>query len=146
MRLTKKEPTANFDDFPVSNVSFGPKLSEARPAESAGVRTLTKAVIGPKIKLKGELTGTEDILIQGEVEGSIDLGDNEINVGSEGVIKANIKARIITTEGSVTGDLEARELITVKSNSKINGNLKADRVNLEDGAKFRGGIDMSLDK
>ncbi len=146
MRLSKKEPTPSYDDLPITPVSFGPKVGEVRPADSAAKKALPTAVIGAKITFKGELSGAEDLLIEGHVDGNIDLGDHHLIIGSQGIIKANIKAKTITIEGSVDGDVIAKELITVKTNSKVNGNLKAERVNLEDGAKFRGGIDMVVDK
>lgn len=147
MRLSKKEPTANFDDddIPVAEFNFGPKLSEPRTSEVTRIPRQPRASIGSKITMKGELSGEEDLLIEGTVEGSINLGDCLVAVGSKGQIKADIKARAVNIEGQVDGDVHAKELVTVKVGSKMNGNLKAERVHLEDGAKFRGGIEMTGD-
>ena len=87
----------------------------------------------------------EDLLIMGTVECSVDLKGNHLTIGNEGVIKANISARAITVEGRVEGDIVATERIAIKSSSQVKGNLKAERVTLEDGAKFRGSIDMDVD-
>lgn len=143
MRLSKKEPSANFDDMPVTEFNFGPNVSEARTSEVTRIPRQPQASIGSKITLKGELTGEEDLLIEGHVEGTINLGECHVAIGSEGQIKADIKASSVEIQGHVDGDVEASELITVKAGSKVNGNLKAERVNLEDGAKFRGGIEMT---
>lgn len=103
------------------------------------------AIIGSKIRIKGELIGEEDLLIQGHVEGTIDLKDNILTIGKEGVLKANASAKIITIEGDVEGDLFGQERIVIRESSNVRGNLVADRVSLEDGAKFRGSIDMDVD-
>ncbi len=148
MRLSKKEPAVDFDDIPLANVGFGPKVSDARPigmgtSNPSSPTTDVGAVIGSKIKLKGELSGDEDLLIQGQFEGTINLSGHHLTVGVEGETKAKIKVKSITIEGKVEGEVEASELISVKDKSYVNGQLKADRVNLEDGAKFRGGIEMA---
>jgi cytoskeletal protein CcmA (bactofilin family) len=133
MRLTKNDPAIAFPgesgDFNVT------ELPTAKPS----------AVIGPKIRFKGELSGEEDLLVLGMVEGKIDLKGNHLTIGSEGVIKANVSARAITVEGRVEGDIIATERIAIKSTSQVKGNLKAERVTLEDGAKFRGSIDMDVE-
>lgn len=103
------------------------------------------AVIGSKIRFKGELIGEEDLLIQGQVDGTINLKDHNLTIGQQGVVKANVIAKTITIEGNVDGDLFGQEKITIKASSQVSGNLTADRVSLEDGAKFRGSIDMDVD-
>ena len=100
------------------------------------------AVIGSKIRFTGELFGEEDLLIQGEVEGTIDLKGHNLTIGEQGVIKANVKAKTIIIEGKVDGDLFGEERIVIKESSDVSGNVAAERVSLEDGAKFRGSIDM----
>lgn len=102
------------------------------------------AVIGAKIRFKGELVGEEDLLIQGQIDGTIDLKNHNLTIGENGVIKANVLAKTITIEGSVEGDVYGKEHIAIKSSSKVRGNVVADRVTLEDGAKFKGSIDMDI--
>lgn len=152
MRLTKNDPTSSFDSDPssMSSVSHTQNtstndISSSRVTELARPKASPTAVIGPKIMFKGELTGEEDLLIQGTVEGSIDLKGNHLTIGNQGIIKANVAARTITVEGRVEGDIVASEHIAIKSASHVKGNLKAERVTLEDGAKFRGSIDMDMD-
>jgi len=101
-----------------------------------------KAVIGPSIKIKGELTGEEDLVIQGRVEGRIELKKNNVTVGKKGHVQADIYGKIISIEGEVDGDLFGTEKIIVRQSGIVRGNMTAPRVNLEDGAKFKGSIDM----
>ena len=102
------------------------------------------ATIGPKIRFKGELVGEEDLLIQGQIDGTIDLKNHHLIVGDKGVIKADVIAKTITIEGTVEGDVFGQERIAIKSSSNVRGNLVGDRVTLEDGAKFKGSIDMDI--
>lgn len=101
-----------------------------------------RATIGPSIRIKGDVTGSEDLLIQGEVDGSVTLGKHAVGVGSDGRVKANIVGRMITIEGSVEGDLTAQEQIVLRGSARVQGDIKAPRVVLEDGATFRGLVDM----
>lgn len=117
--------------------SFAPQVQAERVQDASPT-----AIIGPKIRFKGELIGEEDLLIQGYVEGTIDLKGNKLIVGKQGVIKANVLAKTISIEGTVEGDVFGEERISILSSSNVKGNLVADRVTLEDGAKFRGSIDM----
>lgn len=148
MRLTKNEPSVDFDNDSITDFGFAPGAATdtgSRVTELARAKSSPTAIIGPKISFKGELSGEEDLLIQGRVEGSIDLKGNHLTIGSQGVIKANVAARTITVEGTVEGDIVATEHIAIKSASHVRGNLKAERVTLEDGAKFRGSIDMDME-
>ncbi len=101
-----------------------------------------KADVGPSIKIKGELTGEEDLMIQGRVEGRIELKKNNVTVGKKGSVQADIYGKIISVEGEVEGDLFGEEKIIVRESGKVRGNMTAPRVNLADGAKFKGTIDM----
>lgn len=145
MRLTKNNPAPDFDDDDISDFGFsGIGSQDANQATDAS-RSQPTAVIGPKITFKGELSGEEDLLIQGTVEGTINLTGMHLTIGRQGVIKANVSAKTITVEGKVEGDITASDHIAVKNGSKIQGNMKAERVTLEDGAKFRGAIDMDME-
>jgi len=101
-----------------------------------------QSVIGGNIKFRGELIGTEDIHIEGTVEGTIIMQGHNLTVGAEGVINANIHASNITINGELTGDVLADELIAIKKTAKVKGNLIAPRIQLDDGGKFRGSMDM----
>lgn len=144
MRLTKSEPTPSFEEKTIPDIGFSPRFGDIRTSEQERTKASPAAVIGAKITFKGELTGEEDLLVQGRVEGTIDLKGHQLTIGSQGVVKANVTAKTITIEGTIEGDVVASEHIAVKSGSRVNGNLKAERVTLEDGAKFRGAIDMDV--
>ena len=101
-----------------------------------------RAVIGPSISIKGELAGEEDLLIQGRVEGKIDLKKHNVTVGKNGRVKADIIGKVISIEGEVQGNLFGEEKIVLRQSGVVRGNITAPRVNLEDGAKFKGSIDM----
>lgn len=100
------------------------------------------SVLGPTLKFKGELSASEDLLIQGQVEGSI-THTSKLTIGPEGVINANVRADFIAVEGQVTGDLVATSSVVVTETSSINGNIFSPTVTLREGAKFNGKIDMS---
>ena len=107
-------------------------------AERAGER----AVIGASITIRGDVTGEEDLVIQGRIEGKVDLAQHNVTVGTNGRIKANVAGRTVTVEGQVEGDLRAEEHIALRKTAKVRGNLAAPRVTIEDGASFLGSIDM----
>ena len=115
-----------------------PIKTDLRPVE----QIKSRASIGPSICIQGDLTGEEDLTIQGRVEGKIDLGKHNVTVGKDGHIKADVYGRIISVEGHVTGDLYGLEKIVIRKSGSVFGNLRAPRVNLEDGANFKGSIDM----
>lgn len=101
-----------------------------------------QAVIGSSIRIRGEVAGDEDLVIQGRVDGSVGLDQNTVTVGPEGEVTADITGRTITVEGRVEGDLTAEERIVLRSSARVEGDIRAPRVVLEDGAHFRGGVQM----
>jgi cytoskeletal protein CcmA (bactofilin family) len=101
-----------------------------------------RATIGRSITIHGEVTGDEDLLIQGRVEGSIELKQQSITVGKDGRVKAAISGRVIVVEGQVEGDLKGDEQVVLRTTAKVQGDIASPRVVLEDGATFSGGVDM----
>ena len=99
-------------------------------------------MIGSSIKIKGDISGDEDLLIQGKVEGTIDLSDHEVSVGQSGQVSADIKAKTVRIDGEVTGDITGNENVVISKSGNVRGNIIAPRVTLEDGAIFKGSIDM----
>ena len=130
------------EEGPVQTPAPRPEASP-RPERPAPVGASTdRATIGRSITIRGEVTGDEDLLIQGRVEGSVDLKQHAVTVGPEGEVKASIVGRVVTVEGRVEGDLSAEEQVILRSSSWVQGDITAPRVVLEDGARFRGGVDM----
>ncbi len=101
------------------------------------------ALIGPSIEIKGNLTGSEDLVIEGRIDGKIDLRQHSVTVGRNGRVKADILGRTIVVMGEVDGNLCGEEQIVLRQTSMVRGNLVAPRVILEDGSNFKGGIDMT---
>ena len=99
-------------------------------------------MIGSSIVIKGTVTGDEDLLIEGKVEGTIDLKSNVVSVGQSGRVSADINAKIVNIEGEVTGDISGNEKVVISKSGNVRGNIVAPRVTLEDGAIFKGSIDM----
>lgn len=100
------------------------------------------ATIGPSIRIRGDLAGDEDLVVQGQVEGTISLEQHLVTIGKEGQVNATVNARVIIVEGQVDGDLNGEEQVTLKKSAGVRGNIVSPRVSLEDGARFKGSIDM----
>lgn len=114
------------------------------PASPRPVSTSTadQATIGKSLVIKGEVTGSESLYIDGRVEGSINLSGNRVTVGRNGVVSANINAREIVVLGKVRGNLTASDRVDIRSDGSLTGDVVAARISIEDGAFFKGGIDI----
>jgi cytoskeletal protein CcmA (bactofilin family) len=117
------------------------------PAPHEPPRTATgRATIGPSIFIKGDLSGEEDLVIEGRVEGKVDLKQNNVTVGKNGRVKADVLGKVVVIEGEVDGNVFAREQAILRQSGAIRGNITAPRVILEDGSRFKGSIDMEPPK
>jgi cytoskeletal protein CcmA (bactofilin family) len=126
-----------------ANAAPGWEAEPAVPTVSRPeVRVRNAAVIGPSIHIKGDLRGQEDLIIQGEVHGTIQLKDNSLTVGSEGKVFADVYAKSVVVEGKVEGNLFGSEHVAIKRSADIVGNIVSPRVSLEDGGRFKGKIEM----
>ena len=117
----------------------------ARPAASpapAATRARTTAVIGPSIQIEGTLRGQEDVFVEGEVIGTVQLQSNTLTIGTSGKIKADVYAHTVYVEGSMEGDLYGAEQVIIRKSARVRGNITSPRVTLEDGATFKGSIEM----
>ena len=101
-----------------------------------------RSIVGPSILVQGDMSGDEDLMIQGRIEGSITLKKNLVTIGKNGRVNATVNAKSIKVEGTVEGELRGTEQIVVAHTGDVNGNLVAPRVTLEDGCRFKGSIDM----
>jgi cytoskeletal protein CcmA (bactofilin family) len=119
-----------------------PSSSAPTSHEPARRSTGDRATIGPSIFIKGDLTGDEDLVIEGRVEGKVDLKQNNVTVGRNGKVKADVYGRVVTIEGEVDGNVFAQEQAVLRQSGAIRGNISAPRVVLEDGSRFKGSIDM----
>lgn len=102
------------------------------------------SVLGPTVAFRGELTANEDLMIQGQIEGSIRHHAQLLTIGPKGKVKADIHANHIIIQGEVHGDLFGTEAIIIEASARVRGNVFAPRVALKEGAKFKGNIDMDV--
>ena len=144
-----------------SNAPNAPGTTESKPMQStptaaapvvepmpvsaprnAALNTQEQATIGKSLVIKGEVTGSESLYIDGRVEGSINLSGNRVTVGRNGVVAANISAREIVVLGKVRGNLTATDRVDIRNEGSLTGDVVAQRISIEDGAFFKGGIDI----
>jgi cytoskeletal protein CcmA (bactofilin family) len=119
-----------------------PSPAPATPAP-APVRTADKPTyVGKSISFKGTVTGSEDLYIDGKLEGSIDLGKNLVTVGLNGQVQADVTAREVIILGKLSGNVTATDRVEIKQQGALTGDVTAARISIEDGAFFKGGIDI----
>jgi len=100
------------------------------------------AVIGASIHIDGDVRGEEDLLIEGEVGGTVQLKNNSLTIGPNGKVRADVYAHSIYVDGFVEGDLFGAERVHIRKSAQVKGNVTSPRVSVEDGAKFKGAIEM----
>jgi cytoskeletal protein CcmA (bactofilin family) len=114
----------------------------AEPVNRAPVSAGDQATIGKGLFIKGEITGTESIFIDGKIEGSLNLPGNRVTVGRNGQVAASINAREIVILGKVRGNVSATDRVDIRAEGALTGDVAAARISIEDGAFFKGGIDI----
>lgn len=112
------------------------------PAPTPAQRAAGTCVIGPKITLKGELLGDEDVVIEGTVEGQIRIS-RDLRVGQGGTVRAKVDAHSIVVSGEVVGDCVAATRVELQPTGRLTGNIRAPKIIIADGAMFKGNSDMS---
>ncbi|GAA3756645.1 bactofilin family protein [Terriglobus aquaticus] len=117
-----------------------PSTRTASPQAPAA--TGEQATIGKSLMIKGEVTGSESLYIDGRIEGTINLPGNRVTVGRNGQVAANISAREVVVLGKVRGNCQASDRIDIRSEGSLTGDVIAARISIEDGAFFKGGIDI----
>src|SRR5206468_4700165 len=124
-------------------ISTEPK-KEGSPLSTSTVRandydaTRGGASIGKSVTIKGQIFSREDLIVDGEIEGAIELNDHRLTVGPNGRVRAGIKAREIVVLGSIDGNVEALDKIDIRKDAKLIGDIKTARIIIEDGAYFKG--------
>lgn len=98
--------------------------------------------IGPALQIRGEIRGGEDVLIEGDVQGSVNLSNANVTVGRQGRVRADIDAREITVQGRVEGALTAKERVRIAATGVLHGNVRAQRIAIDDGAILQGAVDI----
>ena len=123
----------------------GPVTSAAQPHPSIRADSRDAAVVGPSIQIDGDVRGEEDLLIKGHINGTVRLVNNSVTIGPEGSIKADVHAQVVYVEGAVHGDLFASERVVIRKDAKVSGSITAPSVSLDEGAKFKGTIEMDVE-
>jgi cytoskeletal protein CcmA (bactofilin family) len=104
------------------------------------------AHIGKSVVIKGELSGSEDLYLDGEIEGSIELRDHSLTIGPNGRVRANINAKNIIVHGKVDGNIAGTDRVELRKSAVLAGDIATQRIVIEDGAFFKGGIDIRKDQ
>ena len=134
-----ERPSTTATTAPNASMSASEPAPVPRPVTTT---TSDQATIGKSLVIKGEVTGSESLYIDGRVEGSINLSGNRVTIGRNGVVSANINAREIVVLGKVRGNLTASDRVDIRSDGSLTGDVVAARISIEDGAFFKGGIDI----
>ena len=117
-------------------------LNPAAPIKTMAV-PIEQATIGRSVVIKGEVTGSESLYIDGRIEGSITFKDHRVTVGRNGVVQANISAREVVIMGKVTGNVECTDRVDIRSEGTLHGDIVSARISVEDGALLRGSVQLS---
>jgi cytoskeletal protein CcmA (bactofilin family) len=125
-----------------STPSFDAGTRPAPTPSTQNPATGEQATIGKSLVIKGEVSGSESLYIDGKVEGSISLPGNRVTVGRNGQVAANVTAREIVVLGKVRGNVTASDRVDIRSEGSLTGDVTAQRISIEDGAFFKGGIDI----
>ena len=133
---TPPSTSGNDEGPPVS------RMSSSSSSSSSPILSQEQATIGKSLLVKGEVTGSESLYVDGRIEGSINLPGNRVTVGRNGVVAANITAREIVVLGKVRGNLVASDRVDIRNEGSLTGDVVAQRISIEDGAFFKGGIDI----
>ena len=115
------------------------RASSSRPGRNSANQNV---LVGKSVVVKGELHGDEDVATERQIEGTITLKQHVLTIGSHGRIRADVLAKSVVVIGEVIGDIEATEKVSIRAEGKVNGDIRAPRVSIAEGARFRGGIDM----
>ncbi len=132
MALFKKSDEDDSIDIPTA-----PKVGQTRQVRSKNV-----SVIGPTLVFKGELSADEDLIIEGCIEGTITHHKKHLTVGKQGRVHADINASAVIVLGELVGDIRSEGMVSLAKSSRVKGNIYCARIVMEDGARFKGKIDM----
>jgi len=119
-----------------------PPAASVEPANRIGTPAGDQAIISKGLFVKGEISGTESLYIDGKVEGAINLPGNRVTVGRNGQVGANVTAREVVVLGKVRGNVSASDRVDIRAEGALSGDVAAARISIEDGAFFKGGIDI----
>ncbi len=139
-----EKPTASNSPQPPAPAAPASTTYQPRTVETPKMESYRADVahIGKSVIIKGELSGSEDLYLDGEVEGNIDLHDHNLVIGPNGKVRANVSAREVTVHGKVDGNVTGVEKVELKKSAVLAGDISTQRIVIEDGAFFKGAIDI----
>lgn len=117
-------------------------MPEVQRATSPAAGTSSQTLLGSSLAIKGELTGNEDLLIDGQFEGTVNVPEHCVTIGSQGKVKAEVRARLVVVQGSVEGKISARDKVELRRTGNVIGDLVSASVAIEEGAYFKGSIEI----
>ena len=141
MGLFGKEPDGKPAPAPAPPAAPRPQASSAPSHPQAARATGSACVIGAKTTVKGEITGDEDVLVEGAVEGQVRIS-RDLRVAASGSVRANIEANSVVVSGEVLGDCTAAVRVDIQATGRLTGNIRAPKIVIAEGAVFRGNSDM----
>ena len=141
MSLWQKEQDANRSTTPTTTTTTS-QASPQSPSRSEPTRPGKPATIGQSVQIKGELSGQEDLIIDGKIDGKILVHDHNLTIGPNGHINAEVHAKSVQVNGEITGNITADDKVEISSSGSVLGDITAPRVALADGSSFKGSIDM----
>ena len=148
--MWKRDEAVRQPAQPAVPTSETPAAAPAAAAPSARPETMMRSQnvrdvvnIGKSVVIKGELNGSEDLTIEGHVEGKIELRDHVLTIGPNGKIKAELFAKSVVVLGEVVGNVSATEKVDIRENGSVEGDITSPRVAIAEGAHFRGSVDMA---
>lgn len=139
MKQIKENVTGRIKTQPLQDDAPEFPVRESKPISHSKE---TSAAIGASIRIKGDVSGDENLIIQGHVEGTIKVQGHNVTISKTGKVTANIEANQIIVEGELQGDMVGEEKVIIRETGNVHGNIVAPRVTLEDGALFKGSIEM----
>lgn len=148
-RKPAPEPTRNAAPLKQSQPAPTKRTSpagEAPKREPSNMQSKTAAIVGQSLHFRGEMTGKEDLTIEGHVEGKVILPANSLIIGTNGRVAAEVHAKTVEVLGQVNGNIVAVDMVTIAPSGSVQGDISAPRVAIADGARFRGSVDMETSK
>lgn len=134
--MWKRESSTSVEDPSTANTSNTASVPQPRVVDK------TPANIGKSVIIKGELNGSEDLNIEGQVEGKIELCNHVLTIGQNGRVCAEVIAKSVVVQGQVVGNIVATERVLIRENGSVDGDITAPRISIAEGAMFKGKIDM----
>jgi|ERR1700733_11349969 cytoskeletal protein CcmA (bactofilin family) len=135
--LQSPDKNSQNSQFSSNPNSFAPAKTTTAPTE--------QATIGRSLVIKGEISGAESLYVDGKIEGTINLADNRVTVGRNGVVAANITAREVVIMGKVTGNIQCSDRLDIRAEGSLAGDVTTMRISVEDGAVLKGSVQVRTD-